>query len=225
MPEDQREHRDTVVDQVEQARRESREAAAGNPARHDAVDHHRAAPVARAGEGEERGDVGEVRRDPRHQRVLSRRPARAIELIKQRSEEWGVKYAKVSHYCFACLTVEQILKLADEARDLFEKHGRGGSVIYRIWEDTEIDVSLNKSLATVKADAAQRSFQAYGQGIVWAVLDSGIQGDHPHFAKRETPFGALDTLTLDGAAGPQRFHAGCRRGTGGRPWQRRRARC
>jgi len=40
----------------------------------------------------------------------------------------------------------------------------------------------------VKADAAHRSFQAFGEGIVWAVLDSGIQGDHPHFKKSQPHF-------------------------------------
>ena len=80
-------------------------------------------------------------------------PQRAVEHIKMRSDQWGVKYATVSHYVFACLTVEQILFLADEARALFEEYGKAGSVIYRIWEDTEIDVTVNKSLATVKASS------------------------------------------------------------------------
>ena len=90
-------------------------------------------------------------------------PQRAVEFIEMRAKEWDVKYAKVSHYVFARLSVERILILADEARELFDKNGKGGSVIYRIWEDTEIDVTLNKSLPTIKADGAQRSFQAYGQ--------------------------------------------------------------
>jgi serine protease AprX len=124
-------------------------------------------------------------------------PERAVEFIAMRAKEWDVKYAKVSHYVFARLSVERILILANEARELFDKNGRGGSVIYRIWEDTEIDITLNKSLTTVKADAAQRAFQAYGKGIVWAVLDSGIQGDHPHFAPREGLLGAIDTLKLE----------------------------
>jgi subtilisin family serine protease len=33
----------------------------------------------------------------------------------------------------------------------------------------------------IKADAALTSFGANGQGITWAVLDTGIQADHPHF--------------------------------------------
>ncbi len=118
----------------------------------------------------------------------------ALEYVRKRADEWGVKYSTVSHYLFACLTVAQILKLADEARQLTEQYGRSGSVIHRIWEDTQIDVTLNKSLATVKADAAQRSFQAYGDGIVWAVLDSGIQGDHPHFTRKVAPFGTVDSM-------------------------------
>jgi serine protease AprX len=55
--------------------------------------------------------------------------------------------------------------------------------IYRIWPDFEIRALLNRSLATIKADAARISFSAQGEGILWAVLDSGIQGDHPHFGK------------------------------------------
>ena len=36
-------------------------------------------------------------------------------------------------------------------------------------------------MPTIKADAALRSFDAAGDGIVWAVLDSGIERGHPHF--------------------------------------------
>jgi serine protease AprX len=33
----------------------------------------------------------------------------------------------------------------------------------------------------VKADAGRITFSAAGKNIVWAVLDSGIQSEHPHF--------------------------------------------
>jgi serine protease AprX len=121
----------------------------------------------------------------------------ALEHVVARAEEWHVRYATVSHYCFACLTVEQILALSDEARQLVREHGPRGSVVYRIWEDTDIDVALTQSSATVKADAAQRAFHADGHGIVWAVLDSGVQGDHPHFVPKGTPHGALDSLKVE----------------------------
>ncbi len=121
---------------------------------------------------------------------------RALEWVEKRAHEWGVRSATVSHYVFACLTAQQILDLADEARQLTALNGRGGSVVYRIWEDTDISTTLTRSLTTVKADAAQRAFQARGEGIVWAVLDSGIQGDHPHFKGNQAQFGPFDTLSL-----------------------------
>jgi subtilisin family serine protease len=55
--------------------------------------------------------------------------------------------------------------------------------IYHIWPDFEVAACINKSIATVKADAAQYSFSARGRGITWALMDSGIAADHPHFAK------------------------------------------
>lgn len=53
--------------------------------------------------------------------------------------------------------------------------------IFRIWPDFEISACITDSVATVKADAAQRAFAATGAGITWAVMDSGICADHPHF--------------------------------------------
>jgi serine protease AprX len=54
--------------------------------------------------------------------------------------------------------------------------------IYRIWPDFKISPCITKSLATVKADAAQTSFCAHGINITWAIMDSGIDANHPHFA-------------------------------------------
>ena len=55
--------------------------------------------------------------------------------------------------------------------------------IFHIWPDFEVSGYINKSIATVKADAAQNSFSAWGAGITWAVMDSGIQKEHQHFQK------------------------------------------
>jgi serine protease AprX len=53
--------------------------------------------------------------------------------------------------------------------------------IHRIWPDFRTQGFINKSLSTVKADAARSAFSALGEGIVWAVIDSGIDHSHPHF--------------------------------------------
>jgi serine protease AprX len=119
----------------------------------------------------------------------------ALVQVQTRAKEWGVvTWSSISNYCFARLSGPQILRLASEARDLTAKSGSSGSVVYRIWEDNEIDVTLTKTLTTVKADAAQRAFHAHGEDIVWAVLDSGIDGSHPHFRCDESPFGPIHTL-------------------------------
>ena len=37
--------------------------------------------------------------------------------------------------------------------------------IYKVWPDFDIHATLDKSISTVKADAAARSFAAYGHGV------------------------------------------------------------
>ncbi|MBU9765512.1 S8 family peptidase [Mycobacterium sp. TNTM28] len=58
--------------------------------------------------------------------------------------------------------------------------------VYRIWPDFEAHPQIDASSTTVKAVPAQRTFACYGSGIVWAVVDSGIDETHPHFADRGT---------------------------------------
>jgi hypothetical protein len=62
-----------------------------------------------------------------------------------------------------------------------QRLSRPNHAIYRVWEDTEIEALITNSLATVKADAAHAAFTAEGADIVWAVIDSGIDKQHPHF--------------------------------------------
>jgi subtilisin family serine protease len=54
--------------------------------------------------------------------------------------------------------------------------------IFQIWPDFALHNCVHRSVRTVKADAAQNSFSAFGDGITWAVIDSGIDWRHPHFA-------------------------------------------
>jgi subtilisin family serine protease len=58
--------------------------------------------------------------------------------------------------------------------------------VYKLWPDFPIQSQIYRSLPTIKANAAQRAFEAEGRGIVWAVVDSGIDGSHPHFATYST---------------------------------------
>ena len=58
--------------------------------------------------------------------------------------------------------------------------------IFRVWPDFEVRKLIDATVSTVKADAAHRSFDSMGDGIVWAVIDSGIDASHPHFAAHHT---------------------------------------
>jgi serine protease AprX len=58
--------------------------------------------------------------------------------------------------------------------------------IFRVWPNFPVHPQIDISSRTIKADAAQRSFNARGGGIVWAVVDSGIDRTHPHFAAGNT---------------------------------------
>jgi serine protease AprX len=73
--------------------------------------------------------------------------------------------------------------------------------IYRIWPDFEVKTRITRSISTVKANAAINSFAARGADITWAVMDTGIQGDHPHFQLRKNIVDPLSPLhsnyTLD----------------------------
>jgi len=93
------------------------------------------------------------------------------------------RMARAANYVFARLTGTQILALAEVYRNWVKSQGdRFKSPVYRVWEDTEIHPCLTRSLATIKGDACHRAFNSFGEGIVWGVLDSGIDKTHPHFA-------------------------------------------
>jgi len=69
--------------------------------------------------------------------------------------------------------------------------------IYRIWPDFRVRRLVDRSAATVKADAARRSYDAIGARITWAVIDSGIDRNHPHFAPFDNLGGDIAGLHRD----------------------------
>ena len=100
--------------------------------------------------------------------------------------------AITSAYFRGYFTVAQWVAIArlDEQWELERKRSttRDGKAwircIYRVWPDFKVKALIDRSVATVKADAAIKSFSASGKGIVWAVIDSGVDANHPHFGKK-----------------------------------------
>ncbi len=97
-------------------------------------------------------------------------------------------------YIFATLTAAQIMELLNRdgqypAERMQETSAsktaapgkRAARAVFRVWESQKIHPLTIESVRTVKANAAHSSFAAFGDGIVWAVLDSGIDATHDHF--------------------------------------------
>jgi subtilisin family serine protease len=106
-----------------------------------------------------------------------------------------------SQYVFATLLPDTIRALAAYMRgekasaDEKKRKSRGQREIFAIWPDFKLESHIHRTVATIKVDAAQRSFRAAGDGIVWAVVDSGIDGDHWHFKRHRN----LDLSGVDNA--------------------------
>jgi hypothetical protein len=135
----------------------------------------------------------------------------AIAAIAPSDEKQGVREKKTdlsNQYIFARLSgkvIREVVRLDVERAEKEAKkakkppqpkeHGKTSAqavaatpvyrfrAIYRIWPDFKISPCITKSLATVKADAAQTSFCAHGIDITWAIMDSGIDAKHPHFVQ------------------------------------------
>lgn len=54
--------------------------------------------------------------------------------------------------------------------------------VYAVWRSTAKRKLLHRSRAVLQADAALQGYRASGARIRWAVLDTGVRSDHPHFA-------------------------------------------
>ena len=133
--------------------------------------------------------------DKRLERSPHRRRAGQRESINRTKSRYSQQYV------FATLTPLSIRALVTDLKSETQRPapsesstapdnaGKNGglkkSPVYKIWLDHDLKPFANVSIVTVKADAARAAFSADGQGIVWAVADSGIDAGHPHFALHE----------------------------------------
>ncbi|WP_250038327.1 S8 family peptidase [Paractinoplanes maris] len=120
-------------------------------------------------------------------------------------------------YVTVALTAAEIRMLVSlDAESALESAGPSTEIvraardaIHRLWPNFGTTALITRSIVTTKCQAVHRSFNATGRGIVWAVLDSGIDGDHPHFRQHKNLVGmphksfvdADDALALRDEAG------------------------
>ncbi len=117
--------------------------------------------------------------------------------FEQQSEQPGEPLPIAAHYMRCLLTPAEVTKLAEQ--DVIAPGGSSpaGRTIYRIWPDYRVHAHIDRSLVTIKSDAAARTYGTSGDGIVWAVIDSGIDKDHPHFAGGTVTGPAVSRLHRD----------------------------
>lgn len=84
----------------------------------------------------------------------------------------------LDHYVAAHLTRAEVESLAAE---LGQHYGAASPAVYRMFKNGRKKALLRQSVNTVQARTAQLGYQADGRGIIWAVLDTGIDREHPHF--------------------------------------------
>lgn len=87
----------------------------------------------------------------------------------------GYLFASLSRKTIAALPKAEV-KVGDRSHPL----------VYKIWSEHRVQRCVYASVRTVKCDAARAAFSAAGEGIVWAVADTGVDGSHPHFATHDT---------------------------------------
>ncbi len=82
----------------------------------------------------------------------------------------------LKRFVAANLTRQEVESLRGQFQDL---------QIDKVWRDAAKKALLEVSSHTVQARTANLGYGARGRDIRWAVLDTGIRADHPHFAKHQ----------------------------------------
>jgi subtilisin family serine protease len=108
--------------------------------------------------------------------VMERFKRRFSAVFPAKSASRPPEPQQVSGYFRCRLTPQEITKLLTE-----DGLDGDGATIFRVWPDYILRPHLDRSVSTISADAARRVYAAAGDGIVWAVIDSGVEASHPHF--------------------------------------------
>lgn len=103
--------------------------------------------------------------------------AEKIEDIVGDKNRDAARIDKLRRFVAARLTPAELNQIARQYRELR---------IYAVWKSSIKRKLISRSARVVQVDAARESYAALGEGITWAVLDTGIRSDHPHFATHRT---------------------------------------
>lgn len=126
----------------------------------------------------------------------------ALEAARSSVESWIIKNIAptpkeqdriqlevLDRYVAALLTRSEVETLSGELGQLL---GPAAPPVYRVFRNSRKTALMLNSIDTIQARTAQMGYRATGKDIVWAVLDSGVDKKHPHFAAHETIAAAYD---------------------------------
>jgi subtilisin family serine protease len=133
--------------------------------------------------------------------TLAERLVAEIRRISQRSED-ELRLQRMRRFLAADLTRR-------ETEELASQFGMRGLMVRRIWRNEAKRALLDTSLAAIHAGAAHAGYAAFGRDVAWAVLDSGINAAHPHFARYKNIVAEVDCTkrtVSEGSAPDQNGH-------------------
>lgn len=99
---------------------------------------------------------------------------------------------QLDRYVAVNLTRAEVEMLAGA---LSAQYGAHSPAVYRMFSNSRKKALMRDSIHTVQARTAQLGYNACGQHITWAVLDTGIDRHHPHF--HNASFAPEGTIAAD----------------------------
>jgi subtilisin family serine protease len=92
------------------------------------------------------------------------------------ASENDLRIEELRRYLAADLTRQEIEMLASNFKEQ-------GLEVHRLWRNSEKRALITTSIDVIQVRPAHSGYGADGRDIRWAVLDSGIAAEHPHFSR------------------------------------------
>jgi hypothetical protein len=105
--------------------------------------------------------------------IVREQAAERVAASRVAAEVEAARIDPLRRFVAARLTPSELVEVARRHRDLR---------VYAVWKSTPKRKLIHRSVRVVQADAAWASYGAQGAQVRWAVLDTGVRRDHPHFA-------------------------------------------
>ncbi|MDX2107103.1 MAG: S8 family peptidase [Candidatus Melainabacteria bacterium] len=116
-------------------------------------------------------------------KTLEEKRESVVEFVKQITNNADeAELDTMKRFVSAKLTAKEIDAVAHEAT--VKQNHKEQLTISKIWHNSSKRALVNTAANTVHSTVARLGYAASGKGISWAILDSGVEGLHPHFQSK-----------------------------------------